>query len=74
MSRGLQLGALGTANALFLGTTCLKSALPKAENDADIPSTVVNGVIYAKNVTGQVVQISSAIGTTLYYERCEDKH
>lgn len=59
ISRGLELGANGTARGLCIATTCLKNVLPKEEQNREIPSMVVDSVGYARETTGRVVELSA---------------
>jgi len=61
LSRGIELGAVGTAKVMSLGTKSIKSALPRNEVNREIPRIVVTGSAYAKHVTEHVLEISSSI-------------
>ncbi|ODN04285.1 Spartin [Orchesella cincta] len=65
VSRGLELGAVGTVNAISLGTNCIKSSITRQDGDCQIHPLVVNGVVCAKDITGKVVEISSSILSAL---------
>ncbi|CAL8096664.1 unnamed protein product [Orchesella dallaii] len=65
ISRGFEMSAIGTANAMSLGSNCIKSAIGREERNHEIHPLVENGVVCAKDLSGKLVDISSSILSSL---------